>query len=455
LQQSALTVDNITVVNDAGRGGYQWVRLLLPSAGNGAVTIWSVDPVNGNDENAGTGASAAAADLVALKTLQELKRRLWGVEITASAVTVRIIRSMVSTDVGTWNTKWKQGGLFSIQGQLGSTTGPGGAFDNTIHSGTLTSAPTVPADVPTADDYEITDSALPVSWTASGMLAAGTLFVRTNGATRYWWPLKDLGTKLLRCTAPMASLTALSTYGGGSLANGDSYTAYALYSFYNQDFGSGAVGVRIEQLYDLTAAAANLAESIGKATQRLRVDCGGTDTLCVGTQWTNCLIRLAASRNVLNPTNLTGSLVGGGALGTGALVLNFFDGVYLIAGCWISQGVCIGTNDCARVQLEQELAIHDTTAPALQATTWGSVIGFYIFGANKGMSGKGNTNKLFSATSGGTIYYGGTGAAPPIIAGSTSDGNPVTIGANNYTVANLPAAAESAICATTTKITLP
>lgn len=80
----ALTPDNITVVNSPtfAVDGAQWVRMLVPDQSAAEKLFWSVDPQNvstfAHDENAGWGATEAAADLRPLATMQELNRRLAG-----------------------------------------------------------------------------------------------------------------------------------------------------------------------------------------------------------------------------------------------------------------------------------------------------------------------------------------------------------------------------------------
>lgn len=456
LTLSALTVDNLTVVTALNKAGYQWLRAMRPAPSNAAVAFWAVAPTTGSDEAIGGGTTAAAARLVALKTMQELKRRLWALEIKIALVTVELLESMPSTDVGTWNTKWNANGQFMVTGVLGSVTGPAGAIDNTLYTGSLTSAPTVPADVPTADDYEIVDTAIPVSYTASGLLAAGVLFQRTNGAARYWWALKDLGSKTLRVTAPMADITALTTWGGGAMANGDTYKAFQLPSFYNQDWGYGPM-VFVRQVNDITPFDSNAfgTDAPGKACVRRRCDIGGADNIYMSS-WSNCLIRLAGNRGASNCTPHTNAtLSGGGAIGTGALVLSFLAGNFKIAGCWTTQGVAVKTNDGARVQFEREWAMHDCTVPCLQPTTPNSSISFVGPTAGQGMSGKGNTSSLVLTNIGGEFYYGFSGAAPPFNTACTSDAAPIVIGANSYTVAQMPAANDTALIATVVKATLP
>lgn len=79
LQQTALTVDNITVVAAVGKAGYQWVRLIQPNAAFWSTTTWHVDPVSGSDEASGTGTGANA-----LKTNAELNRRLYYAQLSVS-----------------------------------------------------------------------------------------------------------------------------------------------------------------------------------------------------------------------------------------------------------------------------------------------------------------------------------------------------------------------------------
>jgi len=339
---------------------------------------------------------------------------------------------------------------------MGATTGPGGAIDNTIYSGTLTSAPTLPADVPTADDFQLVDTGIPVSWTASGMLAPGVVFKRTNGAARYWWPLKDLGAKTLRVTSPMSNLAANSVWNGGALANGDAYSAYQLPTYYSQDFGASAVNVTLQDLYEQTAASANLASIVGLGTQRLRVDTGGTLLLALASQWTNCLIRLSASRfGIVISTSIIPVISGGGAIGTGATVLTIAAGTIQVLGCWVSQGVPLVATNGANVQFLREWAMHDCTVPCLQATTQRAGFSAQISTAGQGMSGKGNTGKLVSATIGGGFYYGSAGAAPPFNTACTTDGTPVTIGGVSYAVALLPVVADTFLTPSVTKNVLP
>lgn len=445
LQQSALTVDNITVVNANGKAGYQWSRLNQPAPSNAFVAFWAVDPVNGNDENVGSGSTQAAADLVALKSMQEVKRRLWGLEVQQQTI-VHLLTSMVSTDVGSWNTRVKPGFDLVFAGLVGATTGPGGALDTTLYSGSVTSR-VVAADVPSADDMQIGDTAIPVSFTASGLLADGVMFKRLNGSARYWWALKDLGSKTIRVTAPMSNLTGLTSYGGGAVIVGDTYSAFLLPTWYQQDFGAASFNVLTQEVFDQSPFVSTLQPGqIGYAVGRDRNFIGGAALLILGVEHRNNMLSASGgNRAIISGTPNSATVLGGGARGNGTNVVAFFADVYVLAGCWISEGVPINTNDGGRVQIEKEIAIHDCTGgvPCLQATTAGSIISITIANVGQGISGKGNTGKLASATLGGQIYYGFNSALPPWTGASTTDASPILIGATSYALAAIPAAADT------------
>src|SRR5271154_4177598 len=76
---SALPVDNITVVTNAGRAGYQWVRLGITNRNWAAQSTWVIDPQNStglaSDQNTGIDATHP------LLTYSEHARRLAGAYI--------------------------------------------------------------------------------------------------------------------------------------------------------------------------------------------------------------------------------------------------------------------------------------------------------------------------------------------------------------------------------------
>lgn len=439
----APTVDNITCVAASGKAGYFWLRQLSPSPSYATVTIWSIDPVNGNDELTGTGASAAAADLVALKTLQELKRRLWGLEVEV-AVTVRLIGNMVASDVGAWNTKW-YASTFTIQGQLGPVTGSAGVVDNTLYTGSLTSPPVVPAATPSADDFEITDTAIPASYTASGLLAPGVLFQRTSGAARFWWGLKDLGTKTLRINNPASTATTFGTWNGAGLANGDVYKAFALYTYFSQDFGPDADRVVLSQVIDKTTSFV-----ITEGPQTTRVWSAAAQPVFNVPNVGNTLMPMlevgAGSKTLrLQRPDANSAIIGGAARANGGTNITLDGGILPLIGGFVSQGVQLAAFDRGCWAIEQIFAMHDLASACLLASGPQSMIAILCLTLNQGMSGMGNSGKLVITQNGGCFYYGGNSALPPFSAASTSDGTPIQNGSVSYAVAQLPTVEETLV----------
>ena len=91
LVQDTLTTDAITVIAASGKAGYQWHRLGILNQNFFSVTNWYVDPVSGNDENTGLVGHA-------LKTYQELSRRLFG-RNTTTAVIVNALSDATDADI--------------------------------------------------------------------------------------------------------------------------------------------------------------------------------------------------------------------------------------------------------------------------------------------------------------------------------------------------------------------
>lgn len=440
LQQSALTTDGITVIAAFGKAGYQWVRLLVSTPSNKFVGAWSVDPAAGNDEFDGL------TDATALKTLQEVKRRIWGLELQQTT-TVRILTDTAPTDIGTWNftIAAQAGGALSVGrltllGVLGASTGPGStAHDNTLYSGSLTSPPTVPANVPSVDDYEITDTAIPASYAASGLLGAGVIFKRTNGTARYWYGLKDLGAKTLRISNPVAG-NGVSTW--FALTNGDTYSAYQMVKIYGQLFpGNMAEWVQFDSVDDEAAVGQEQTHK-NAAPTRTRNWVGhanGRTVLCVNFQAANCMIDLGAAGNILTAGPSGQPIVSGGAfLGTGASTCSFTGNVVSLTGIPCFQGCALTSNDIADVEIEGgTVAFYDCTVACLQPFA-GARFAFQPGQAGTGFSGKGNSSKLIDCTAGGTFYYGFNTALPPFVAGSTSDTSPIKLNNESFRVADLP-----------------
>lgn len=75
-RNSTLTPNGVSIV--AAVGGGNFVEIITVDPFWLSQLFWAVDPVGGNDDSPGCGSSSLAAQSVALKTMDELDRRLYG-----------------------------------------------------------------------------------------------------------------------------------------------------------------------------------------------------------------------------------------------------------------------------------------------------------------------------------------------------------------------------------------
>lgn len=389
-----------------------------------------IDPVNGSDAVGNPGTSAATA----LKTLHGangLKQRWWSAELTVNT-TVTVLGNIPATDIGAWNFTVKPGVTVTFIGTLGATTGFGGAaIDNTLYTGSVTGF--VAASLTqAADDIELTDAAIPVSYTASGLMVPGVIFRRTVTATRHWFAAKDLGAKTIRISAPMLNAAVDMN---SSLAVGNAYSAFQLWTWPDQDFGAVAPYITLDSLYEVCVQSQSI--NPGYEVIRRRIWRGGTSTSLAIGLCTNTITATATGTIIKGVGRTPTHWIGGGFLGDGTTVYQLF-GVLGISKGTISQGCQLSANDYCYLSLTGTMAWFDCTVPTLVSQA-NSRITWVSTTANTGMSGKGNTGKLLSISMGGACYYNFNGAVPPFVAAVTTDANPITIGTQNYTVAALPA----------------
>jgi hypothetical protein len=400
------------------------------------ATAWYIDPVNGSDAAAGTSSATALA------TLAELKRRWWGAEVVADT-TVNIYGNVPAADSNVFNTRLKLNVHVVFLGSLGAVTGFGGAaIDNTLFTGAVTTY-TAGSATPAADDVQLCDTSIPTSFTASGLLADGVIFRRTVTATRHWYVVKDLGSKCARITVPMNNAGA-SNFSSNPLTVGNAYSAFQMWTMPPQDFGfANASKVRFDTL--LATAVTNGVEDggpTGYAPLRSRVWIGphtSNPFITFGAALTNCMIATGTDTAVSWATATPPTLIGGGFKGTGATKYGFF-GIGGVGGALTFQGARVEVNDRGYFTIEAAVAFHDVTTAAMNALGNGT-IGIM----QTGISGKGNSGKLAQVNHGGQLYYGQSATLPPFVAGSTSDSTPITIGSTSYTVAVLPAAADTVL----------
>jgi hypothetical protein len=406
---------------------------------------WFIDPVNGSDASTNPGTTSATA----LKTIGELRKRWWSAEISQNT-TVTVMGDVPPSDSWHFNTRIGLGSLVTFVGTLGPVTGFGGvSIDNTLFTGSITTM-TYASATPAADDIELADTSIPVSFTASGLLAPGVIFRRTVTALRHWWASKDEGSKTIRTTMPMNN-TGAGNFSAAALpsplVNGNAYSAFGLWKMPPQTFGfmdTERVKFDSFRLIESNPVGFLGGGARGYAPQRFRcwLDTMTSPFFSIGEQDTNCMHATATATSVISfATPSPPQIIGGGFLGTGATAYDFF-GVGGVGGAVVFQGCQMQGIDTAYLTLEAAVAIHDTTTPGLQTVGNGR-----ISILNVGISGKGNTSKLYNGANGGILHYGNAFSQPltlpPFVAGSTTDAAPIQINGVSYTVAQLPAVNET------------
>ncbi len=238
-----LTADNINVVNSGTEAGAQWVRMNIPNqvwlAHTTVAAFWAVDPVGGNDENRGCGATLAAARLVPLKTQAELNRRFSGAVNIAPQIELQG-NIPNSDDIGFPNLRTQTRDLIPIV--TGRIDPVGGTVNPPVFSGAITGYVTaVPA---TNTPFQMTIAGLPVSWTASGLIG---FMIQKNDGSKTAWALADLGAKTARISEPRTS----STISPGVPTNfvvGETVNVYRLFTVPTWPFGQWGIFQRAGNL---------------------------------------------------------------------------------------------------------------------------------------------------------------------------------------------------------------
>lgn len=176
---STLTADGITIaVTNSGTG--RWIRRKLPSLVWQLQTTWYIDEITGNDENTGLTA------LAALSTWDEYQRRIGEGPLEVSHVVN--FASTLAQDIHVNTASVDDSVFITLQGARSAPT----------YSGSVTAKQA--QNAATNTDLQITDAALPVSWTASGLV--DKLYVLTSGpnAGAAGWIASDVGAKTARIT---------------------------------------------------------------------------------------------------------------------------------------------------------------------------------------------------------------------------------------------------------------
>jgi len=205
---STTAVDGVNVLGHSGGTAGTW-----QAQGRAAETqaTWYIDP-DGDDGN--TGLTSATA----LATAAEFFRRIAGVTLTASAITVYIPETL-NEDID---------GKITLGDSVALTFV--GTRSASVRSGTLT-AGTRNYAAASAQEARLIDSSLATSWTASLGSDVKLLVRMSLGGGLYAdaWIAKDLASKTARISEPFD----VTTYAGATIASGNTYTTHTLPRFGN------------------------------------------------------------------------------------------------------------------------------------------------------------------------------------------------------------------------------
>jgi hypothetical protein len=409
LRQSALTVDNITVVTALGKAGFQWIRIDTQNLVWAARTAWFVDPQNssGTASDEGTGADITHP----LRSYSELARRLFNADLRQN-VAVTVMSSRVTTDLPIFSCTPAAGFVLTFSGTL-----------TALYSGTITTF-TAGAAAPVADDGDtMADTGIPVSFTASGMLANAILFKRTNSTAAYWWAAKDLGTKTLRISRPTNAATTAAVV----LATNDTYTAYTMPTI-------GAI--RFTRLQSSLAVVVQFCEDVASTS--------GTGPVVALMKYMHCWHSAsnfftgamfgnpAFSGSSKTIRGLAPATTTQFAFGLVKATLTLVNRGFQWSGRVTIQGGKINSNGDGFLTFVDDVAIYDTTGVALIADYWS-----FILFQNGALAGKTN--------SGATVVHANKWSqiaflvASLSVAGTFTNATPYAVGATAFTPAAIDA----------------
>jgi hypothetical protein len=399
----------------SGNAGHLWERIIESPDWLSQAT-WTIDPTNStglaSDENTGLNAGAP------LLTYSEHARRLGFGTITAPMAITVLAGSQQAGDSPVYNCTVAATANLTFTGAL-----------TALFAGTVTTY-AAGAAAPSVDDgYTIIDATIPVSWTASGLLADGVLFKRTNGTAAFWWAAKDLGgvapAAKLRISVPVTATGRAAI----ALANGDSYQASTLAStILSMRFTQAQGGIINTNVVFNQFIWSQVIERAPSYVQH--VNCLETGNFYQGSIFSNPCFK---GSNLLWPMGQSPVTHTFGLIRTGAALVVTGGPVSQWNGRLVCQGGAIHPNQSS-FQFQADLAIYDVLAGAsgLVADYWSVV--FFQTGAICGNNNAGNV--VVWANKWSQITYL---VAALALAGTFTGGTPYSVGGTAFSEANIDA----------------
>lgn len=411
--QSALSLVRVAALNKAG---FQWIREDLATGRWASQFAWTINGTTGNDENVGDAGNP-------LKTWAELGRRLNGNVYIGSAqnVTVTVAASTPADDVPRLNIVCKQDeslGTIAAFWIIGTPT--------TLYSGSITGGVSniTLASFPTTSDQEFADTAIPVSFTASGLV--GKLWKRTGGTRQYAWIAKDLGAKTARCSIPLNTRDTVGTFGGTTItamANTQTYDVVDLPTIAAPQLVNADPNTVI-----VVQTCRVIGDSLGNQTgcapnTQFRLCSIASLGLNNGQLLSNCYIESAAAVYV-DAAGAAVTLTGGAINGTGATAFGIINYASVLGGATVPivfQGAVLSVLHRGNFEVLQALFYDTTTAMiSLQGMSRVNLAA---------QGGSGNSGKICVVNAGGDLALVTT---PTVTPASTSDANPFQVGGTSY-----------------------
>lgn len=404
-----------------GKAGYQWIRQLYRQPIWETQTTWVIDPTNttglASDDNSGLNASAP------LLTYQEHAWRWAEAQITSNAA-ITVLGSQQIGDEPVFTAR------VAKNAQCTWTGTPTDIYTSTVTSFTLMNVVAA-----AADDAQFVDTGVPGgSFTAAGVVAKGVRLIGTTGARAIAYLLKDLGGTTCRTSRPMNGATPVAS--NAVFVAGDTYKAQTLPTILFFTWRDQAPWGAALNTFNINIPVSLFTNNVPPNINNCYISSmpngqGGLySNFCLdGTS------HFFGGANVLGSQVVT-SLVGGAFKTLGTIILSqsvtdsetstlcFQGGSVLVENGTFNTG---------------QLCFYDSTGPLIQVGT-GGVIHLGAGGLAPGfVSGKGNTNRIFLALSGGQIKTNRPMTdGNSFVLASTTDPTPVQSGTKTST-GNMPA----------------
>lgn len=412
----------IGVVYNSSDGRYQWVRMGMQNPVFQAAPYWAIDPISGSDENQGWGASQAAAEAVALKTLAELNRRLVGVDVS-STVRISLLGSVGTSDA-------------TVLTNMRSTNGLG----RPVIVGTKTQV---------GGDYTVSAyaTAVPASNTgyllsATGLGAAGNVgkLVTNAAGTKWAFVQASMGANQVRLTQPNAfDVLALAGSFSASFTAGETIRVWSLPVLQKWPFPMDVLFPAVDTCEIRGAfSAANASPAmlgdgypvIGHSILN-GVQFNGSNTpSIIGCQFSTTGSTVSGAHSV--------QLFACGLRGTGNMLL-FTSSTILFSQNNDIEGCTLSLSDHSRAFANDpstNISIFNVLTGGLDAAIFANAHGeFSAYGANTALYGSGNTAFIFKCGPGSSSAF-----SKAVCTATTSKTKPLSIAGTTYDYASIPIA---------------